>query len=348
MNNIDVSEKLNAGRIEYVDIMKGIGMILVIIGHTWMPLGSKYILNSFHMPLFFLISGYFFKPAKSFLAVLRKNTKKLLLPYFLTASAVVFFQCIKAWTVQESIMNTLVIWVKAVMYGLPGKLDVSNVEGVERIGAIWFFQALFWAQTELFFILKISNRYIRSGIVLALNVLVVLLAGQFWFPANIGTGLAACTFLYIGHEIKDKKILSREKKSWLPAALIVSAVCIFYAGMITRPFILAYLQYPMYGLDILGGVSGAYIVMVISRMIEKKCRSLKDILKTVGGGTTQILCVHLIDLDCFMFVVNRIPTGLLKLCFRLCLDVGGGLAIKQRNTIYFILKRTVARMHNRK
>ena len=49
-------------RIEWVDIAKGIGMILVVYGHTSIP---KFLSNwiwSFHMPMFFIIAGMLFTP----------------------------------------------------------------------------------------------------------------------------------------------------------------------------------------------------------------------------------------------------------------------------------------------
>ena len=43
------------------DILKGLGILLMIMGHVGFgELFSKYI-HAFHMPLFFLISGYFYK-----------------------------------------------------------------------------------------------------------------------------------------------------------------------------------------------------------------------------------------------------------------------------------------------
>lgn len=48
-------------RINYFDIAKGLGILLMIIGH--MPIKNEYLKNfifCFHMPLFFIISGYFF------------------------------------------------------------------------------------------------------------------------------------------------------------------------------------------------------------------------------------------------------------------------------------------------
>lgn len=46
----------------WVDILKGILIIFVVIGHSWFPY-SKYI-YWFHMPVFFMISGYVFTPTK--------------------------------------------------------------------------------------------------------------------------------------------------------------------------------------------------------------------------------------------------------------------------------------------
>ena len=47
-----------------IDIMKGIGIILVILGHAiqnnYVPLNK--VILSFHMPLFFFVSGMLFKP----------------------------------------------------------------------------------------------------------------------------------------------------------------------------------------------------------------------------------------------------------------------------------------------
>ena len=51
-------------RIEWIDICRGLAIILVIIGHsnleTGMAFNLKSIIYSFHMPLFFVLSGYLF------------------------------------------------------------------------------------------------------------------------------------------------------------------------------------------------------------------------------------------------------------------------------------------------
>lgn len=64
-----------------LDIVKGIGIILVVVGH--LPLGLGGIIYQFHMPLFFLISGLCFKEkyySHKTIFVL-KRIQSLIIPY---------------------------------------------------------------------------------------------------------------------------------------------------------------------------------------------------------------------------------------------------------------------------
>ena len=76
-------------RLEFIDALKGFAIFLVIWGHTIIQLGgypnfTYSIIYSFHMPLFFIISGFFFKSLlklniKDFLS---KKSYQLLYPWF--------------------------------------------------------------------------------------------------------------------------------------------------------------------------------------------------------------------------------------------------------------------------
>lgn len=70
-------------RQEWVDIAKGLGIIAVVMGHSGNAVITHY-LSWFHMPLFFMLSGYFFKPIepKVFLSWCNNIAKRLLVPYF--------------------------------------------------------------------------------------------------------------------------------------------------------------------------------------------------------------------------------------------------------------------------
>lgn len=49
-------------RIDWVDTARGIGIIAVAVGHVWTQGALRGAVYSFHMPLFFLLSGYLSRP----------------------------------------------------------------------------------------------------------------------------------------------------------------------------------------------------------------------------------------------------------------------------------------------
>ena len=74
-------------RIEYIDIAKGICILLVVIGHelTWNDALRSFI-YSFHIPMFFALSGMVmvvtYELDLPFDLFLKKNINGILKPYF--------------------------------------------------------------------------------------------------------------------------------------------------------------------------------------------------------------------------------------------------------------------------
>ena len=70
-------------RLEYIDIAKGIGILLVVMGHciSGQSVPGMYI-SAFHMPLFFIISGMCFNDVRypQFILFLRKRVQTLFMP----------------------------------------------------------------------------------------------------------------------------------------------------------------------------------------------------------------------------------------------------------------------------
>ena len=85
---------MNTKRLDWIDIAKGIGIILVVLGHTLVPqvretgfAGFLWIfIYNFHMPLFFFLSGYLFEKGLPDYTNKGKFTlgklQYLMLPYF--------------------------------------------------------------------------------------------------------------------------------------------------------------------------------------------------------------------------------------------------------------------------
>ena len=67
-------------RLTQFDILKGIGILCVLLGHTVLSGYPKELIYGFHMPLFFFCSGVFFKQ-RSLKETFIKSVKQLLVPY---------------------------------------------------------------------------------------------------------------------------------------------------------------------------------------------------------------------------------------------------------------------------
>lgn len=82
-NNLQNDKK---PRIEYIDLAKGICIFLVVSFHVTgtmkveMPLNNYLLL--FRMPLYYFLSGCFFKPYNGFVDFIKRKTNKLLVPFF--------------------------------------------------------------------------------------------------------------------------------------------------------------------------------------------------------------------------------------------------------------------------
>lgn len=68
-------------RIEWIDIAKGIGILFVMLGHCYLDTKYTFWFISFHMALFFFLSGYTFRIKEDYNSFVKKKIKALLVPY---------------------------------------------------------------------------------------------------------------------------------------------------------------------------------------------------------------------------------------------------------------------------
>ena len=72
-------------RLEWIDITKGFAIFLMVFGHSGIPKSISNYIWSFHMPLFFIISGYLYNASKykSLISLLQKRIYTLIVPYII-------------------------------------------------------------------------------------------------------------------------------------------------------------------------------------------------------------------------------------------------------------------------
>lgn len=173
-------------RFKEIDVLKSIGIILMIMGHQYYGEFFDKWIHAFHMPMFFIISGFLYHRPISYKKTCTKKIKTLLIPY-------AFF----------AVIHFLIISVKTLLYGQSIEVLLNylyhilgiNTEGLPICGAIWFLTALFF--TELIYLLidKYTRRYLKvvcvfviliSGLILAILGYRLLLAVDVAF---VGVGL---------------------------------------------------------------------------------------------------------------------------------------------------------------
>ena len=126
-----------AKRLGSFDVAKAIAIIAVIVGHTSLRYASFSssasfaiaVTFTFHLPVFFFISGYFLHTDRPF--SVSKEARSLIVPYVETSLLIVACICIEniATHAFGSTRDVLNSWLSAAIYGLG---DIPSV-GV----AIW-------------------------------------------------------------------------------------------------------------------------------------------------------------------------------------------------------------------
>ena len=285
-------------RVEYFDIAKGIAILCVILAHFPVPeipdLLSR-ICFSFHMPLFFLVSGYFFRD-KAFPEFLFGKAKQLLIPYLICLIGVIGSSVF--WNIflqrEVSIEQSILKWIWAGLYGSGNAY--TEPFWIESIGAIWFLLALFWALFLLYFCLKRKNPLI--WIVIA--VLIGFYTKEyFWLPFSIQSSLICVIYLYIGYQLKQKDVLNRifVRPYWVAAVFLLWAVYLAVGGgnlyLVGGYFGLGFL-YDLF-FSVIASAAVFYLCWRISRLRLK----IKNGLLFWGRNSLKVLCVHLIELNTF-------------------------------------------------
>ncbi len=279
----------NSKRLDWVDVAKGICIISIIIGHLGISWINK-IVYVYHLPVFYIIAGYFFK--KTDIPVfLKKKSKRLLLPYWITSAVICVLSVIKASINGTSRIAVLSKWIDAALYGAGNNFETPF--RINGIGAIWFLWAMFFA-------LMILNLFAEKKyyqLVIATIALIGWLSYDktgLWLPLSIQAGMLAGVYLLIGYEIR-KYNYSLEHIGTIPFAtmFLITALGIQY-------FKGVWLVRAYYGnglLDFFVTVAASFIIFAYSNHICSVNECVKRIFAFFGRNSLIILCAHIVDLN---------------------------------------------------
>lgn len=285
-------------RLKYIDVAKGIAMLCIVLGHLGIPQITQ-IVFTFHVPVFFFITGYFIRQNTSRKVYIQKKFRTLIIPYIYTCLIIVllavFFNELFSGGVGSK--EIALSWIGAALYGAGGRIKPFYLKG---IGAIWFLLATFWGTVFLrCIILEIKKGY-RIAAVLISFLLSYWSCNLFWFPFSIQAGVCAILFMYFGYLLNDLLPLFRKLSMEIRVVLTILALFV-WIGFV-RDFQTFWLVQCDFGrgiIDIVGCICGCYIIILLSYYIEKRNKYLTEIFSFLGRYSIFVLCIHLIELNLF-------------------------------------------------
>jgi len=270
-------------RIEFIDISKGAGIILVVVGHclntTDFP--GRWI-YSFHMPFFFFISGSLLS-GNTTSAFIYKKFKQLIVP-FITLGLIVL--TLKLIVIDKEI-NPVIYLSNMLKYLVTGNQ-----------APFWFLPVLFCSSIAYFLISKIKNISTRFIILLGSVVLSYFFySPNAGIPYSINSVFMAIFFVGLGYESKNLLVKINNINKSLP--LFALSILLFVISISVAYFINPALNMsdnrvtpiiPVY----LGAINGILLLTFTSLIIDKHFpNKISSILKFLGRNTLTIMCLHM-------------------------------------------------------
>lgn len=314
-----MSENLPSRRLDYIDISKGIGILLVIIGHiSYTPESIDIYLSAFHMPLFFFLAGVTYNNQKyqSFTYLFGQKIKAILIPYFIFSMIMVF------WLTTRDFASAIYYNTLQMTGGGGGIIlrffrnllaVVIQIRRTQLGIGVWFLPCIFLNFLMLNLILKVSNKKIITLIISIMCFTVGYFYSKFLhdYPLPWGLDAAFCSILFmtLGTLIENnlEKILRDFSKFILPISFMLLTLFAWlnykYTGSGCGMWSSIYGNYLFY---LIGALSGIAFTLSFSFMLKH------GLLSEIGRRSIYYYGLHVILIQIFSAIVSKVFVNYLQ------------------------------------
>ncbi len=281
-------------RNEAIDILKGIGIILVLTAHSLEGFVSKFA-YTFHMPLFFIVTGLFISEYVrtedgDFVGWWRLRSRKdfarLIIPALFTMAFILIVSSLSFILNDTYLKNPIeLIWNNAP----DGKLNYINM-----LGNLWFLFALFFAK-QFFFILRyLIGKKVLPVVCLAIGIIAIVIQQWIDLPFELLGGACVLPFVWIGYYIKRHGGVETGIQRWFYLTIPFWVTFIFWGkGRIGAMPPVYYLPY------IVSACGGTLFFYHVSRFISNKTAYISRIFSFLGMYSLILICAPSIETYCF-------------------------------------------------
>lgn len=294
-NTILTNEQTGHDRIEFIDIAKGIGIFLVVFGHLNTGVQfSRVLIYSFHMPLFFFLSGIFISH-KSVLNAFKNIVKSLYLPYFVF----ILFDFLLLFII-ELMHNRL-----GFSFIIDDLLKPATGLSLPMLNSpIWFLFSLFFIKFIYSLIEQVNKTSLRNAII---AVIVLLCVSFVFFCDRISIDIRnsfTCAvpgfiFFSLGHWLKKyvcslNTLVSKHIIVFNLSALSALVVLIVLANKngIVDMYQLLFANQFIYFINSLLGIFVVLIISVDIFIYKNRFSKINDIITFYGQNSLIVLLTH--------------------------------------------------------
>lgn len=269
----------------YVDFMKGGGILLVVLGHspfTGYPYFKEFIF-SFHMPLFFILSGYFHNSEIN----VNKLMKTLLRPYLLTSLISILFIFLIG-DMQNVYPKIVSIFFPRGYYN-----HVTGYEFTTVIGVIWFLIALFWCKLIYSVIYCYCPNY-KTLLSFMISILAILIHNYFLvLPLGICEGLQGLFIYNMGCSLRNNnRLLLIYNSIFMRNLLLLALLFLWIFNVSYSSLDMAACKYGFYLTDMIGALCPIAILYIVSKWIHSHMKKAFEYVCLLGRGSLLAMCIH--------------------------------------------------------
>ena len=289
-------------RINWIDYAKGIGIILVILGHSIFPETLKIWICSFHMPLFFMLSGFTFNIEKynDFKSFVKRKFKTLIIPYFIF-SIVNWF-----WIIARNRNNLSLTFKKFI--GI-----LVQIGNTDFGPGLWFVPCLFLSELFLYVLVKHLDKKILA--IASIVMVTIGVAYARFINVNLPWGIdvvpISSAFVCLGYLIKNKTDIILSYKL-MPIYLVANIIFCYLNFRILGESVGMWSS--VYGNEIyyiLASVFGSFLIYSICKLISNL-----NFLLHVGQNSITYYCLHVIVVGIVEKVYKIIiPSNVMNMTF---------------------------------
>lgn len=294
-------------RMEWLDAMKGIGILLIMSSHLFStPILGKYLYVGF-IPLFFFISGVTARrTCDPFSTFAISKAKRLLIPYFFYS---ILFTSIIVVLSGNYLYFIGVLYSRYCLYSLgtdPNFIFMST----GATTPLWLLTCLFFSQGLFYFYThrKTKTQKVVSIIAFALvgyalSFLPILL------PWSIDTSFLLTLFTIIGYELYQRFNHLSNKINYYIVPLLVSipllvALSGFNGVSNISVSIFGSFRYISYWIYIMCSVFYIIIIYTVSIIIQGSV--ISKLLAFIGRMSLELMCIHLFIFTMISMLVQQV------------------------------------------